>query len=322
MLDKIQHLVDSINTHSTANFVDRLKRYPNIDKIYYSPTEFSTHKLSYVSADDKGVVFPMIQEIDEKLVEFTDWKDALNSAKEHNDYITVPLKLAEKFTKTYKEYYPGFSEESRSYKKGGFIDYIKYFEPGGSVSMMPDITISQSSIQTSQLPNEKDLYYKSNINTAKEQERLQQLRQQQQGTLSQGSFEGDGMTPEQRNQIMYNPKGVGDVVKGSNMRSEIEYNNGNSVWNGLETVGKTALAAGAGSAVLGAAGQSGQVISNANKVIKTADALSNIADGYQSGDNAKMTSGALSMVSKAPVGKLLKNSARIANSTLKVINEK
>lgn len=120
---------------------------------------------------------------------------------------------------------------------------------------------------------------------------------------------------------MYNPKGVGDIVKGSNMKSEIEYNNGNSVWNGLETVGKTALAAGAGSAVLGAAGQAGQVISKADKVIKTADALSNIADGYQSGNNTKIASGALSMVSKAPVGKLLKNSARIANSTLKTVNK-
>lgn len=118
---------------------------------------------------------------------------------------------------------------------------------------------------------------------------------------------------------MYNPKGVGDIVKGSNMKSEIEYNNGNSVWNALETVGKTALAAGAGSAVLGAAGQSGQVISKANKVIKTADALSNIADGYQSGNNTKIASGVLSMVSKAPVGKLLKNSARIANLMLKTV---
>lgn len=71
MSDKIQHLVDSINTHSTANFVDRLKRYPNIDKIYYSPWNFGTHKLSWATVDDdKAIVYPLIQEIDQRLVDF------------------------------------------------------------------------------------------------------------------------------------------------------------------------------------------------------------------------------------------------------------
>lgn len=32
---------------------------------------------------------------------------------------------------------------------------------------------------------------------------------------------------------MYNPQGVGDVVKGAAMRTGIEYQNGNSVFNGV-----------------------------------------------------------------------------------------
>lgn len=34
--------------------------------------------------------------------------DALKSAKDHGDYITIPEELADEFTQTYKQYYPGF----------------------------------------------------------------------------------------------------------------------------------------------------------------------------------------------------------------------
>lgn len=46
MSKQIEQLVDSINSNSLANFVERLKRYPNIDKIYYNPWNFGTNKLS------------------------------------------------------------------------------------------------------------------------------------------------------------------------------------------------------------------------------------------------------------------------------------
>lgn len=207
-----------------------------------------------------------------------------------------------------------FVNNSKYMKLGG---YIKSFQPGGQVSMMPDITMGQSSIQGPQTFTEKDILYKRNIDTAKEQERIQQLRQQQQGTLSQGNMKSDGLTPEQRNQMMYNPKGLGDVVKGAAMKNKIEYDNGNSVWNGLELIGKTALATGVGGAAIGAAGKVGQIINGANKAVKTADALTNVAEGYKSGNGAKMTSGALSLVSKAPVGNTVKNTAKAVNTVLK-----
>lgn len=57
---------------------------------------------------------------------------------------------------------------------------------------------------------------------------------------------------------MYNPNGVGDVVKGAVARNKMEYENGNSVWNGLETVGKVAASSASGSAI-GAIGNAGKV---------------------------------------------------------------
>lgn len=57
---------------------------------------------------------------------------------------------------------------------------------------------------------------------------------------------------------MYNPNGVGDIVKGAVIRNKMEYENGNSVWNGLETVGKVAASSASGSAI-GVIGNIGKV---------------------------------------------------------------
>lgn len=161
----------------------------------------------------------------------------------------------------------------------------------------------QSSIQVQPLMSAEDIAKKRAIAMANEQVRQQQLRQQQQGTLGQGTFQGDGMTAQQRNQVMYNPNGVGDVVKGAVMRNKIEYENGNSVWNGLETVGKVAASSASGSAIgaIGNAGKVGQAVKTGYDIYKTGNAVKGVVDSYQAGDTWGVASNALGLVGKAAI---------------------
>lgn len=120
---------------------------------------------------------------------------------------------------------------------------------------------------------------------------------------------------------MYNPQGVGDVVKGAAMRTGIEYQNGNSVFNGVQTVAQTAMAAGAGGAALGTAGKVGQVANGAMKAKKVVDATQGMAQSYQNGDKWGVASNALSLVGKAPVGKGVAQAASVAGGTMKVMKK-
>ena len=104
---------------SQADFVQRLKD-PNREYIrdWENPDNIATHKMSW--ADD-GVVYPQVQNVDGRLVDFSrppysTWAGYDNAVR-NGDTIHMTPEEAEWFTTHYKDYYPGFDE----YKKGGSI---------------------------------------------------------------------------------------------------------------------------------------------------------------------------------------------------------
>lgn len=104
---------------SKADFVQRLKD-PNRAYIqdWDNPDNIATHKLSW--ADD-GVVYPQVQNINGRLVDFSrppyDIWAGYDNAVQRGDTVRMTPQEAEWFTTHYKDYYPGFDE----YNKGGSI---------------------------------------------------------------------------------------------------------------------------------------------------------------------------------------------------------
>lgn len=114
---------------TTPNFVQRLKD-PNRQTIpnWEVPGQVATHKMSYGTIgfdnEDVNIVYPLVQEINGELHDFTDSKykhgkwDAQNNALDNHDYLefTDPY-FADYFTKNYKQYYPDFSQYEKEENK-------------------------------------------------------------------------------------------------------------------------------------------------------------------------------------------------------------
>lgn len=98
----------------------------------------ATHKLGYGEIDGKIIVYPEVQKVNGKLIDFTRPPYASNSgiinAYETGNYAVAPTaKIAENFTATYKQEYPGFQDHdifknkiSRDvyHTKGDKINYV------------------------------------------------------------------------------------------------------------------------------------------------------------------------------------------------------
>lgn len=98
----------------------------------------ATHKLGYGEIDGKIIVYPEVQKVNGKLIDFTRPPYASNSgiinAYETGNYAVAPsAKIAENFTATYKQEYPGFQDHdifknkiSRDvyHTKGDKINYV------------------------------------------------------------------------------------------------------------------------------------------------------------------------------------------------------
>lgn len=113
----VQYLIDKINK-SDANFVSRLKD-PNRDTIqdWGDKTNTATHKLSVGEINGESIIYPEVQEIDGKLIDFSRppyaSDAAIKSAYENNDYMIMPsFKEALRVTQKYKNYYPNFNKEN------------------------------------------------------------------------------------------------------------------------------------------------------------------------------------------------------------------
>lgn len=99
---------------------------------------YSTHKLSYGEIDGQTIIYPDIQKVDGKLIDYTrppySWDAGMINAYETGNYTKAPsTDIAENFTTTYKQEYPGFEEHdifknkiSRDiyHTKSDKIDYV------------------------------------------------------------------------------------------------------------------------------------------------------------------------------------------------------
>lgn len=96
---------------SPADFVQRLKD-PNRKVIKLPNGQVATHKMGWATIDRRPVVFPLVQNINGKLVDFENkgWT-GLDSAINRGDtiHMTSPQE-AEWFTTHYKNYYPSFNK--------------------------------------------------------------------------------------------------------------------------------------------------------------------------------------------------------------------
>lgn len=115
----IDELVDYVNSNLNIPFVKRLLS-PTIQTIDLPNGQKGSHLLGYAEADGKTYVYPQIQNVDNKLTYFPNWKDAFKSALKNGNVIEMSPEEAELYTKNYKKYYKGFNTTT-SYKKGGNI---------------------------------------------------------------------------------------------------------------------------------------------------------------------------------------------------------
>ena len=115
--------------NSKANFAKRLLD-PNRKILDLGNGEIGTHKLSYATNDKGVVVYPEIQEINGKLIDLSnDRNAAYESAMQSGDYVIFPSEeSAEWFTAdNYKRYFPGlekYAPQSRRFKQGGQMNVI------------------------------------------------------------------------------------------------------------------------------------------------------------------------------------------------------
>ena len=111
---------------SPADFVQRLKD-PNRKVIKLPNGQVATHKMGWATSDGIPVVFPLVQNINGKLVNFENkgWT-GLDSAINRGDtiHMTSPQE-AEWFTTHYKNYYPDFNK----YADGGMLPALPEYVP-------------------------------------------------------------------------------------------------------------------------------------------------------------------------------------------------
>ena len=116
-------LIESVNNRSKANFVQRLNNSERQHiQDWETPNKIATHKMSWATEGEKAIVFPMVQEINGSLHDFSNPKynhkkwDALNNAISKGDTLIMTSDQAKWFTENYKNFYPKF-------KKGGGVSF-------------------------------------------------------------------------------------------------------------------------------------------------------------------------------------------------------
>ena len=117
--ENVSDIIKFVNNHKKVNFVQRLKDSFRETIPDWEGNKVATHKLRVELDRGKVKLFPMVQEIDDKLYDFTDPKnnhenpvwDALDMAEKNGDVIIFNnLNDAVWFSKNYKQYYPTFED--------------------------------------------------------------------------------------------------------------------------------------------------------------------------------------------------------------------
>lgn len=117
--ENVSDIIKFVNNHKKVNFVQRLKDSFRETIPDWEGNKVATHKLRVELDRGKVKLFPMVQEINDKLYDFTDPKnnhenpvwDALDTAEKNGDVIIFNnLDDAVWFSKNYKQYYPTFED--------------------------------------------------------------------------------------------------------------------------------------------------------------------------------------------------------------------
>lgn len=112
------------------------------------PDKVTTHKLSYMTGDRSDIVYPNVQEINGKLIDFTDpknkrdYSDAYKSALYRGDYLEVPRGFGERVSKAYKGFFPGFNE----YAWGGEVTKEGVTGAVGTLESLINNAINQAKV--------------------------------------------------------------------------------------------------------------------------------------------------------------------------------
>ena len=117
--ENVSDIIKFVNNHKKVNFVQRLKDSFRETIPDWEGNKVATHKLRVELDRGKVKLFPMVQEINDKLYDFTDPKnnhenpvwDALDMAEKNGDVIIFNnVNDAVWFSKNYKQYYPTFED--------------------------------------------------------------------------------------------------------------------------------------------------------------------------------------------------------------------
>ena len=108
-----------VNNNPT-NFIKRLEDVNRKTiKDWEDPTKVATHKMSWAQDDQSALIYPNVQEVDNRLIDYTKIpyreEAAIDSAYDNKDFIRMSEEEAKWFTENYKNYFPTFNE----YKNGG-----------------------------------------------------------------------------------------------------------------------------------------------------------------------------------------------------------
>ena len=118
----MEELIDYANKQN-PRFVQRLKE-PTLRTIPGKDGQVMSHALGYAEANGKTYVYPQVQEIDNKLKYFDDWKEAFDTALKNKNVLEMSPKEAELFTTNYKKYYPSFKQYISKKENGGILNNL------------------------------------------------------------------------------------------------------------------------------------------------------------------------------------------------------
>lgn len=163
---RMKETLDLVNS-SDANFVSRLK---DVNRRTIPDWEVkgnvATHKLGWTTMDGKAYVYPLVQEIDGELYDFTDPKygfddydkAAIDHALSTGDYVAMPKESdARWFTESYKNHYPTFNKYSGGGDKSGDSEVMvrlgedDYLHQG---ELDPAVVVAESKKPMTYIPRE------------------------------------------------------------------------------------------------------------------------------------------------------------------------
>ena len=118
----MEELIDYANKQN-PRFVQRFKE-ATLRTIPGKDGQVMSHVLGYAEDNGKTYVYPQVQEIDNNLKYFDDWKEAFDTALKNKNVLEMSPEEAELFTTNYKKYYPSFKQYISKKENGGILNNL------------------------------------------------------------------------------------------------------------------------------------------------------------------------------------------------------